>query len=206
MIETSPCDVKIQNVVAVASLDQKIDLLAIMKVFRNVDYRPKRFPGLVFRLKRPKTSILIFTTGKMVCTGARSEKEAFSMVRRVVRDLKKEGFIIRGRPKIDVVNVVGTADVGGEIDLEAMSDVLENVMYEPEQFPGAIYRMKEPKVVLLVFASGKLVITGARREEQVYEAADKIRAILIDHELLYQEKISSPSSSFRLWPSSSSPP
>jgi len=186
MIETSPCDVKIQNVVAVASLDQKIDLLAIMKVFRNVDYRPKRFPGLVFRLKRPKTSILIFTTGKMVCTGARSEKEAFSMVRRVVRDLKKEGFIIRGRPKIDVVNVVGTADVGGEIDLEAMSDVLENVMYEPEQFPGLIYRMTEPKVVLLVFASGKLVITGAKREEQVHEAADKIRAILIDHELLYQ--------------------
>jgi transcription initiation factor TFIID TATA-box-binding protein len=186
MIETSPCDVKIQNVVAVASLDQKIDLLAIMKVFRNVDYRPKRFPGLVFRLKRPKTSILIFTTGKMVCTGARSEKEAFSMVRRVVRDLKKEGFIIRGRPKIDVVNVVGTADVGGEIDLEVMSDVLENVMYEPEQFPGLIYRMTDPKVVLLVFASGKLVITGARREEQVYEAADKIRAILIDHELLYQ--------------------
>ena len=186
MIETSPCDVKIQNVVAVASLDQKIDLLAIMKVFRNVDYRPKRFPGLVFRLKRPKTSILIFTTGKMVCTGARSEKEAFSMVRRVVRDLKKEGFIIRGRPKIDVVNVVGTADVGGEIDLEAMSDVLENVMYEPEQFPGLIYRMTEPKVVLLVFASGKLVIVGAKREEQVHEAADKIRAILIDHELLYQ--------------------
>jgi len=185
MIETSPCNVKIQNVVAVASLDQKIDLLAIMKVFRNVDYRPKRFPGLVFRLKRPKTSILIFTTGKMVCTGARSEKEAFSMVRRVVRDLKKEGFIIRGRPKIDVVNVVGTADVGGEIDLEAMSDVLENVMYEPEQFPGLIYRMTEPKVVLLVFASGKLVITGARREEQVHEAADKIRAILIDHELLH---------------------
>jgi transcription initiation factor TFIID TATA-box-binding protein len=186
MSETSPCDVKIQNVVAVASLDQKIDLLAIMKVFRNVDYRPKKFPGLVFRLKRPKTSILIFTTGKMVCTGAKSEKEAFSMVRRVVNELKKESFIIRGRPKIDVVNVVGTADVGGEIDLEAMSDVLENVMYEPEQFPGLIYRMTEQKVVLLVFASGKLVITGARRGEQVHEAAEKIRAILIDYDLLYQ--------------------
>ena len=103
----------------------------------------------------------------------------------MVRELRKEGFIIPGRPKIDVVNVVGTADVGGEIDLETMSDVLENVMYEPEQFPGLVYRMTEPKVVLLVFASGKLVITGARREEQVHEAADKIRAILIDHELLH---------------------
>jgi transcription initiation factor TFIID TATA-box-binding protein len=67
-----------------------------------------------------------------------------------------------------------------------MSDILENVMYEPEQFPGLIYRMTEPKVVLLVFASGKLVITGAKREEQVHEAVEKIRAILIDYELLYQ--------------------
>jgi transcription initiation factor TFIID TATA-box-binding protein len=183
--ETSPCDVKIQNVVAVANLGQKMDLLAIMKVFSNVEYRPKKFPGLVFKLKRPRTSTLIFSTGKMVCPGAKSEKEAFSVVRRVVRELRKEGFIISMSPKIDVVNVVGTADVRGEIDLEAMSDVLENVMYEPEQFPGLIYRMTDPKVVLLVFASGKLVIVGAKRREQVYEAADKIRAILIDHELLH---------------------
>jgi len=186
MIETSPYDVKIQNVVAVATLDQKIDLLAIMKTFRNVEYRPKRFPGLVFRLKRPKTSILIFTTGKMVCTGARSEKQARSAVKKVVRELKTNGIIILGKPKIVIQNMVASANLHGKIDLEAMSDDLENVMYEPEQFPGLIYRMTEPKVVLLVFASGKLVIVGAKREEQVHEAADKIRAILIDHELLYQ--------------------
>jgi transcription initiation factor TFIID TATA-box-binding protein len=185
MSETSLYDVKIQNVVAVANLGQKMDLLAIMKVFSNVEYRPNKFPGLVFKLKRPRTSTLIFSTGKMVCPGAKSEKEAFSVVRKVIRELRKEGFIISMSPKIDVVNVVGTADVRGEIDLEAMSDVLENVMYEPEQFPGLIYRMTEPKVVLLVFASGKLVIVGAKRREQVYEAADKIRAILIDHELLH---------------------
>jgi transcription initiation factor TFIID TATA-box-binding protein len=156
-----------------------------MKVFRNVEYRPKQFPGLVFRLKRPKTATLIFGSGKMVCTGAKSEKQARSAVRRVVRELGKENFIISMSPKIEIVNIVASANLHGKIDLEAMSDVLENVMYEPEQFPGLIYRMTEPKVVLLVFASGKLVITGARREEQVHEAADKIRAILIDHELLH---------------------
>jgi transcription initiation factor TFIID TATA-box-binding protein len=177
--------VEIQNVVAVATLDLKLDLLAIMKAFRNVKYDPKRFPGLLFRLNRPKTSTLIFTTGKMVCTGAKSEKEAFNAVRRVVRELREEGFIISRSPKIDVVNIVGTSDFDGEVDLESMADILDDVLYEPEQFPGAIYRMNEPKVVLLVFASGKLVITGAKREEQVHEAADKIRAILIDHELLY---------------------
>jgi len=186
MSETSPYDVKIQNVVATATLDQKINLLDIMKVFRNVEYRPKQFPGLVFRLKRPKTATLIFTTGKMVCTGAKSEKQARSAVKKVVMELKTNGIIILGKPKIVIQNMVASANLHGKIDLEAMSDALENVMYEPEQFPGLIYRMTEPKVVLLVFASGKLVITGAKRKEQVHEAVEKIRAILIDHELLYQ--------------------
>jgi transcription initiation factor TFIID TATA-box-binding protein len=186
MSKTSPYDVKIQNIVASAALDQKINLLDIMKVFRNVEYRPKQFPGLVFRLKRPKTATLIFSSGKMVCTGAKSEKEARSAVMKVVRELKTGGIIILGNPKIVVQNMVASADLHGKVDQEAMSDVLENVMYEPEMFPGAIYRMKDPKVVLLVFASGRLVITGAKREEEVNEAVEKVRAILIDYELLYQ--------------------
>ena len=186
MSKTSLYDVKIQNVVASATLDQKINLLDIMKVFRNVEYRPKQFPGLVFRLKRPKTATLIFGSGKMVCTGAKSEKQARSAVGKVVRELKMNGIVILGKPKIVIQNMVASANLNGKIDLETAADVLDNVMYEPEQFPGAIYRMKEPKVVLLLFASGKLVITGAKREEQVYEAAEKIRTTLIDFDLLFQ--------------------
>jgi len=178
-------DVQIQNVVAVASLEQKIDLLAIMKVFRNAEYRPRRFPGLVFKLKRPKTTTLIFSSGKMVCTGAKSEKMAYGAVRKVVQELKKAGIIILGEPRITIVNMVASADIGDEVDLEAAADILDNIMYEPEQFPGAIYRMKEPKVVILIFASGKLVITGAKREEQVHEAADKIRTILLENEIVH---------------------
>jgi len=182
--ETSPCDVKIQNVVAVASLDQEIDILAIMEAFENADYQPNKFPGLVFKLKRPKTTTLIFRTGKMVCTGARSEKEAKSAVGKVVRELNKEGFKIRS-PEIDVVNIVGTADFGGEVDLESMADILDDIMYEPEMFPGLIYRMKYPKVVILLFRSGKIVLTGANREEQVHEAVEKMRSILVENGLLY---------------------
>ena len=178
-------DVEVQNVVAVVSLDQKFDLLAIVKVFRNVEYRPKRFPGLVFRLKRPKTATLIFTSGKMVCTGAKSEKMARSAVMKVVRELKKAGIIILGSPKIEITNVVASADIHGGVDLEAAGEFLDNIMYEPEQFPGAVYRMKEPKVVILIFASGRLVITGAKREEQVHEAAEKIRGILLENELIH---------------------
>jgi len=176
--------VKIQNVVAVASLNQKIDLLSIIKVFRNAEYRPKKFPGLVFRLKRPKTATLIFSTGKMVCTGARSEKMARSAVRKVVRELRKADIIILGEPEITIENMVASADLVGAVDIERAARVLDNIMYEPEQFPGAVYRMAEPKVVILIFATGKLVITGAKRKEQVHEAVDKIRTTLIDNGLL----------------------
>jgi len=178
-------DIEIQNVVAVGSLDQKIDLLSIMKGFLNVEYRPKRFPGLVFRLKSPKTATLIFNSGKMVCTGAKSEKLAHRAIKKVVRELRKGGIIILGTPRITVVNMVASADIHGRVDLEAASMILDNIMYEPEQFPGAVYRMKEPKVVVLIFSSGRLVLTGAKAEEQVHEAAEKIRGILLENELIY---------------------
>jgi transcription initiation factor TFIID TATA-box-binding protein len=179
--------ISIENVVASASLDQKIDLLAIMKVFRNVEYRPKQFPGLVFRLKRPKTATLIFGSGKMVCTGAKSEKMARSAVKKVVRELKNNGIIILGKPKIVIQNIVASANLHGKIDLETAADIMENVMYEPEQFPGLIYRMGEPKVVMLLFASGKLVCTGAKHEDMVREAVEKLHDVLEDYDLIYYE-------------------
>ena len=177
--------ISIENVVGTATLHQRIDLNAIVKGNPSVEYRPKQFPGLVYRLKKPKTAILIFNSGKMVCTGAKSEKMARSAVRKVVRELKKAGIVILGEPRITIENMVASADVGGSVDLETASAVLYNIMYEPDQFPGAIYRMDEPKVVILIFSTGKLVITGAKREEQVHEAADKIRTILMDNELLF---------------------
>jgi len=180
-------DVKIENVVATGSLDQKIDLLAIMKVFRNVEYRPKKFPGLVFRLKRPKTATLIFSTGKMVCTGAKSEKLARSAIMKVVRELKNSGIIILGKPEITIQNMVATANIHGKVDLEAAADIMENVMYEPEQFPGLIYRMGDPKVVILIFASGKLVCTGGKSAEMVDVAVVKLYGILEDYDLIYHD-------------------
>jgi transcription initiation factor TFIID TATA-box-binding protein len=180
-------DISIENVVATATLDQKLDLIAIMKVFRNVEYRPKRFPGLVFRLKRPKTATLIFSTGKMVCTGAKSDKLARSAIRKVVKELKNNGIIILGKPTIVIVNIVATANLHGKIDLEMAADIMDNVMYEPEQFPGLIYRMGDPKVVILIFASGKLVCTGGKSAEMVDIAVAKLHGILEDYDLIFQD-------------------
>ena len=188
IIDHNDLDINIVNVVASVTLDQKINLLDIMKVFRNVEYRPKKFPGLVFRLKRPKTATLIFSTGKMVCTGAKSEKMARRAVHKVVRELKDKGIVILNRPKIVIQNMVASGNLHGKIDLEVAADVLDNVMYEPEQFPGLIYRMQDPKTVLLLFASGKLVCTGAKSAEMVYESVAKVFGVLRDYDLFYEEQ------------------
>ena len=172
---------------ASASLNQRFNLNAIVKGYPGVEYRPEQFPGLVFRLKRPKTATLIFNSGKMVCTGAKSEKESKRAVMKVVRELKKSGIIIIGKPELKIQNIVASVNLAGLIDLERSAYSLGRTMYEPEQFPGLIYRMDVPKVVILIFASGKLVCTGAKKEEDVYEAVTKLHKTLEDEDLIYYE-------------------
>jgi transcription initiation factor TFIID TATA-box-binding protein len=179
--------ITIENVVASASLNQKINLDAVVKSYPGVEYRPKRFPGLVFKLKRPKTATLIFSTGKMVCTGAKSEKESRRAVATVVKELKKGGIIIISKPDLKVVNIVASARLGGKIDLEKAVSTLGKAMYEPEQFPGLIYRMNEPKVVILIFASGNLVCTGGTREQDVQDAVHKLHRILEEQQLIFYD-------------------
>jgi transcription initiation factor TFIID TATA-box-binding protein len=179
--------IRIENVVASATLNQRIDLNAVVKGYPGVEYRPEQFPGLVFRLKRPKTATLIFNSGKMVCTGAKSEKESKRAVMKVIRELKKSGIIIIGKPELKIQNIVASANLAGLIDLERSAYSLGRTMYEPEQFPGLIYRMDVPKVVILLFASGKLVCTGAKKEEDVYEAVTKLHETLELEDLIYYE-------------------
>jgi transcription initiation factor TFIID TATA-box-binding protein len=179
--------ISIENVVASATLNQRVDLHAVVKSFPGVEYRPEQFPGLVFRIKRPKTATLIFNSGKMVCTGAKSEKEALRAVMNVVKELKKSGIIIIRKPEVKIQNIVASAKLGGRVDLELAVSALEKTMYEPEQFPGLIYRMDEPKVVILIFASGNLVCTGAKKEQDVYEAVQKLHTSLEEKNLMFYE-------------------
>ena len=179
--------IRIENVVASASLNQRIDLNAVVKSYPGVEYRPEQFPGLVFRLKKPKTATLIFNSGKMVCTGAKSEREARGAVMKVINELKRSGIVIVGKPDLKIQNIVASANLSGIIDLEQAAFVLGKTMYEPEQFPGLIYRMDNPKVVILLFASGKLVCTGAKKEEDVYIAVEKLHRRLEEEGLIYYE-------------------
>jgi len=179
--------INIENVVASATLKQDIDLGSIVRIFPGVEYRPEQFPGLVYRLKKPKTATLIFSSGKMVCTGAKSERQAKKAVMKVVDELKKNGIVIVGKPDIQIQNIVASAGLGGSIDLEKSTYSLKRTMYEPEQFPGLIYRMDDPKVVILLFASGKLVCTGAKKEEEVHRAVSVLQETLEQKELIHYD-------------------
>ena len=176
--------INIENVVASATLNQRIDLNAIVRIFPAVEYRPEQFPGLVYRLKKPKTATLIFSSGKMVCTGAKSEKQARMAVTKVTDELKRGGIVILGKPEIQIQNIVSSAGLGGHIDLEKTTYSLKRTMYEPEQFPGLIYRMDDPKVVILIFASGKLVCTGANKEAEVPRAIGILQKTLEEKGLI----------------------
>jgi transcription initiation factor TFIID TATA-box-binding protein len=176
--------INIENVVASATLNQRIDLNSILRIFPGVEYRPEQFPGLVYRLKKPKTATLIFSSGKMVCTGAKSESQARKAVTKVADELKGGGIVILAKPEIQIQNIVASAGLGGHIDLEKTTYSLKRTMYEPEQFPGLIYRMDDPKVVILIFASGKLVCTGARKEAEVPRAVRKLQETLEEKGLI----------------------
>lgn len=165
---------RIENVVASVTLNQKLNLEKIAERVPNAEYSPEQFPGLVLRIQKPKTATLIFSSGKMVCTGAKSEKEVHKAVHAIISLLRSYGINVKGEPIIEIQNIVASANLKALVDLEKAAYLLENSMYEPEQFPGLIYRMDIPKVVLLIFSSGKVVCTGARKEEEVKEAINKL--------------------------------
>jgi len=166
--------IKIENIVATVTLDQTLDLNAIARSVPNIEYDPEEFPGLIMRLESPRLTALIFNSGKMVVTGAKSTQMLIKGFKKIIRVFVRHGIIIVGKPKIQIQNIVASANLGVEVDLEKAAYLLPNTMYEPEQFPGLIHRMDEPKVVLLIFSSGKMVITGAKSEDDVQKAVNNI--------------------------------
>ncbi len=183
MTQTKPL-VDIVNVVASATIDQKLDLNDITKKFPDVEYHPEQFPGAVFRLKTPKTATLLFTSGKMVCTGSKSEEMAVKAVNTVVQKLRKGGIKIKRNADVTVQNIVSSINLGGKVHLEKAARTLPRSMYEPEQFPGLIHRMLDPKTVILVFSSGKLVCTGGKTEKDVYRSVNLLHSLLEEKDLM----------------------
>uniref|UniRef100_K3ZA27 TATA-box-binding protein n=1 Tax=Setaria italica TaxID=4555 RepID=K3ZA27_SETIT len=152
----------LQNIVSTVNLECKLDLKAIALQARNAEYNPKRFAAVIMRIREPKTTALIFASGKMVCTGAKSEQQSKLAARKYARIIQKLGFPAKFKD-FKIQNIVGSCDVKFPIRLEGLAYSHGAFSsYEPELFPGLIYRMKQPKIVLLIFVSGKIVLTGAK--------------------------------------------
>jgi transcription initiation factor TFIID TATA-box-binding protein len=174
-VETTSFEYKIENVVATVSVDleEKMDLNVIARKYTDVEYNPERFPGLVMRILTPKATILVFSTGKMVVTGLRDASEAEKVVNEVIKRISKCKIKI-GNPQIIIQNIVASGDLKCSIDLNLAAVVMEYSMYEPEVFPGLIYRMQDPKTVFLIFSTGRIVCTGGKTKEIVAQAVEKL--------------------------------
>jgi len=169
---------QLQNIVSTVNMCCRLDLKKIALHARNAEYNPKRFAAVIMRIREPRTTALIFTSGKMVCTGAKSEEDSRLAARKYARIVQKLGFETRFKD-FKIQNMVGSCDVKFPIRLEGL--VLTHSQfssYEPELFPGLIYRMVKPRIVLLIFVSGKVVLTGAKVRQEIYEAFDNIYPIL----------------------------
>ncbi|MCJ1473811.1 TATA-box-binding protein [Lambiella insularis] len=170
----------LQNIVATVNLDCRLDLKTIALHARNAEYNPKRFAAVIMRIRDPKTTALIFASGKMVVTGAKSEDDSKLASRKYARIIQKLGFNAKFTD-FKIQNIVGSCDIKFPIRLEGLASRHHHFSsYEPELFPGLIYRMIKPKIVLLIFVSGKIVLTGAKVREEIYQAFEMIYPVLSD--------------------------
>jgi transcription initiation factor TFIID TATA-box-binding protein len=178
--------IEVENVVASSDIGQELDLETLSEDLDATDYDPDNFPGLVYRMHEPKAAALIFRSGKVVCTGAKSVDDVKVALEFVFNELAELGVDVAVSPAVEIQNIVSSADLGHRLNLNAIAIGLglENIEYEPEQFPGLVYRLDDPEVVALLFGSGKLVITGGKQLDDAEQALSIIEDRLTDLGLL----------------------
>ncbi len=174
----------VENIVASASLDVDIDLFSLALSVDNVEYEPEQFPGAILKIEEPHSSLLVFKNGKLICTGNKNPEQIRKAIEKTVEVLKEaQPHLNLPDPKnvpFRIENIVASGDLKVTVDLYSLAATLDNVEYEPEQFPGAIIRIREPKATLLLFKNGKLICAGVRKEDEIVEAIKKVRDLIKD--------------------------
>ena len=180
--------IELQNVVASSGIDRELDLERVAADLDGAEYDPARAPGLLYRTTAPKATSLVFRSGKIIVTGASSIENARTAINRVLAELDALGIPVPDEPPITVQNIVASADLGQRLNLSAIAVGLglEHVEYEPEQFPGLVYRLDEPSVVVLLFGSGKVVVTGGERPADATAAIEAVMSRLTELGLFEQ--------------------
>ena len=165
---------KIQNIVATTSLEKPVPLTKLARTQPNTEYNPETFPGLVLRIKEPKSAVLVFSSGNLVCTGTKSLPQVRKVVDEVIKQLKKVNVQVTIKPKITVQNIVASGTINLQLNLNYLALAMENTEYEPEQFPGLVYKLEDPNATFLLFSNGKLVCTGTKNKAQLEESMDNL--------------------------------
>ncbi len=168
-------NIKVHNVVASGAFDKKVPLSRLSVCLKRTEYEPEQFPGLVYRLENPKAAALIFNSGKIVCTGTKSVEEAHIAVGNLLKDIQALDIDVTSINDLTIQNMVASTCFNTELNLNKIAFDLEGTEYEPEQFPGLVYRMKDPKVVFLLFKSGKVICTGAKSHEMIHKSVEQLR-------------------------------
>ncbi len=163
-------NLKVQNIVATTSLGKEISLTKLARTQSNTEYNPEQFPGLVLRIEKPKSAVLVFSSGNLVCTGTKSVVQVKEVIDAVIRQIAKIGVKVTDKPKITVQNIVASGSIDLNLNLNILALQLENTEYEPEQFPGLVYKLVEPPATFLLFSNGKLVCTGTKNKQQLEDA------------------------------------
>jgi len=175
---------KTQNVVVSASIHRELPLERLAAKLERADYNPETFPGLILKIDVPKASALLFSSGKIICTGTKSLSEARTAIDVIVDKLEAIGLKVKGDPDIEVQNMVASGDVGGRLNLNEIMIKFDNTEYDPEQFPGLVYKLPNSHITFLLFGTGKIVITGAKSEKEIVESVYVLRDQLIKAGLL----------------------
>ena len=173
-------DLKVTNCVVSCDTFSKYVLEDLAAKLIKAEYNPESFPGLVYRLEEPKASILVFSTGKLICSGSKSLEEATVAIKNAIKDFREHGITVSDKMDVKIVNMVASATLGKKLDLNKIVFELPECEYEPEQFPGVVHRITKPKLVFLLFSSGRIVITGAKSVEMIKEGIDFIDKELTD--------------------------
>src|SRR3989344_3747493 len=171
-------DIKVVNIVVSTSLNHAIPLEKMAATLSNTEYNPEQFPGLVIRIKDTKTSALIFSSGKVVCTGAKSMKKVKESINKIIKNLAKIKIRIKVKPIIKVQNKIASGEIFMDLNLNSLAMKLENTEYEPEQFPGLVYKLNGTRATFLLFSNGKIVCTGTKSETKLKEAVKKLVVVL----------------------------
>ena len=170
-------NIKIENIVVYSQIADSFNIQQLSEEMPEFLYNPDDFNGVTLKLDEPKTAVLILPNGRAICTGAKTIEDAETSIKKVANKLKKVGFTIVSKPKVETQNIIASTDVEKELHLSSISTglILEHVNYEPENFPGLIYKMDDIGAIMLLFSSGKIVCTGAKNMEDVSTAFETMK-------------------------------